>query len=85
MLQQGLSNLGVSPLHAAAAGACVVPLQVKTILDKKKAGGLDASIVSYPKQAHGFSLRGDSSDATVAQAATTAFDAGRSFLDKYLK
>lgn len=59
--------------------------QVESILNKKKVAGLDASITNYPKQAHGFSLRGDSSDASVAQAATTAFDAGRAFLDKHLK
>lgn len=59
--------------------------QVESILNKKKAAGLDASITNYPKQAHGFSLRGNSADASVAQAATTAFDAGRAFLDKHLK
>lgn len=57
-------------------------LQIEEILAKKK----DATITNYPKQAHGFSLRGDTAgDAAVAQAANTAFDAGRAFLDKYLK
>jgi hypothetical protein len=60
-------------------------LQVDSILSKKRAGGLDASITAYPKQAHGFSLRGNSSDASVTAAANTAFDAGRAFLDKHLK
>lgn len=58
---------------------------MESILTKKKEGGLDASITSYPKQAHGFSLRGNTGDAAVAQAANTAFDAGKSFLDKHLK
>jgi hypothetical protein len=59
--------------------------QVESILSKKASSGLDASITSYPKQAHGFSLRGDTGDATVAAAANTAFGAGKAFLDKHLK
>jgi hypothetical protein len=61
------------------------PLQIESILSKKASSGLDASITSYPKQAHGFSLRGDTGDAAVAPAANTAFGAGKAFLDKHLK
>lgn len=59
--------------------------QVESILNKKKAAGQDATITNYPQQAHGFSLRGDATDKAVAQAANTAFDAGKTFLDKHLK
>jgi hypothetical protein len=71
------TNLHSSPL--------LLLLQFESILGRKRAGGLDATIVNYPGQAHGFSLRGNSNDTAVAQAATTAFDAGKTFLDKHLK
>jgi hypothetical protein len=61
------------------------PLQIESVLLKKKSSGLDATITSYPQQAHGFSLRGDAGEATVAAAANTAFGAGKAFLDKHLK
>lgn len=59
--------------------------QIDGVLAAKRASGLDASIKSFPKQGHGFSLRGDASDPAVARAANAAFDEGLAFLNKHLK
>jgi hypothetical protein len=63
---------------------CVVPVQIEAVLAAKRTAGQAASITSFPKQAHGFALRGDSTDAMVAQAASTAFSEGVKLLDKHL-
>ena len=76
--------LSAAPL-AALPTPSLLTQQIESVLSRKASGGLDASITSYPKQAHGFSLRGDATDAAVAQAASSAFGAGRAFLDKHLK
>ena len=73
------------PLTNPSSVRNLCPLQIESIVSKKASSGLDASITSYPKQAHGFSLRGDTGEATVAAAANTAFEAGKAFLDKHLK
>jgi carboxymethylenebutenolidase len=58
--------------------------EFKTIIDAKRAKGLDTSMEFYPSQAHGFSLRGNEGNVTVAAAATSAFQKGAAFLKKYL-
>eukprot|EP00878_Enallax_costatus_P000565 GHUV01000663.1.p1 GENE.GHUV01000663.1~~GHUV01000663.1.p1 ORF type:complete len:286 (+),score=54.47 GHUV01000663.1:126-983(+) len=57
--------------------------EYKTIIDAKRAKGLDASMTFYPKMAHGFAMRGGS-DAAVTTAATNAFQTGAAFLKKHL-
>lgn len=54
-------------------------LQYKSIVDAKKAKGLDASIQFYPNQKHGFAMR-SGTEPNVTAAAATAFQKGAAFL-----
>lgn len=58
-------------------------MQIKEILADKASKGLDTHITYYPKQPHGYSLRGGSDPATVKDA-TAAFNAGAEFFKKHL-
>eukprot|EP00775_Hariotina_reticulata_P004690 gene4690-4942_t len=58
--------------------------EIQGILKQKASKGIDASITSFPGQPHGFSLRGDSSEAATAKAATAAFENGVEFKKKHL-
>lgn len=55
------------------------------IFEAKRKQGIDARIKYYPGMAHGFTVRGDPNNATIAAAAESAFNEGAQFLAKYLK